>query len=406
MAHDHCSDDRLIAFLDGELPENERREVARHLDRCWRCRPRVAELEEQVRHVHKVFADTDHAVEGGVRDGRARLLARCRTATVVPPTRSNILHRWPALIPATTAALALASITTWIGVNRPQPAPLPTPPPAPTTPVRVSKALVVPHRPTTPVRLSPAPLGTVLTPGVDLEELEVDVRFVLHRLGADLGDPPAIRQQDGAVILRGVWTTERREQLEAALIAVSQPDRVRLESAAPTEAAGPVSVTTAAPLPHPPPRPFEQELRARAGSSSRLLAIGNSAVATAERMTDIVWALRRLETRYDHEARLRIAPRVLWLVSAMETSYLTALREQARQLTAQLQPIALSLAAGNAGENVFESVLATRGLLQWLFAGRTLEHPPATLAEAQEALAGHLSGLDARVNARLASLQP
>ena len=50
----HCSDETLLAHVDGELPVT-RTGVNRHLRSCWRCRARLAELEEQTRALATAF---------------------------------------------------------------------------------------------------------------------------------------------------------------------------------------------------------------------------------------------------------------------------------------------------------------------------------------------------------------
>lgn len=47
----HCSDEQLLAWLDGELGPLRRRLVQRHLHRCWDCRARLRSLEEQIRQL-------------------------------------------------------------------------------------------------------------------------------------------------------------------------------------------------------------------------------------------------------------------------------------------------------------------------------------------------------------------
>jgi anti-sigma factor RsiW len=52
----HCSDETLLAHVDGELPVT-RTGVNRHLRSCWRCRARLTELEEQARALATAFEE-------------------------------------------------------------------------------------------------------------------------------------------------------------------------------------------------------------------------------------------------------------------------------------------------------------------------------------------------------------
>lgn len=405
MARDHCSDDQLIAYLDGELPGEERRKVARHLELCWQCRPRVAEMEEQIRRIRRVFADTDAALEGG-GSGRERLLARCRAIEEKPSKEmkgsGSRTWRWAAWALVATSALAFASITTWITVRHAEPAPAARAP-GPSRPAP-QQMEATPARPRAPREVEAQPAAIAVPP--DLEALEVEARFVLHRLRWDIEDPPEIRQQDGEVILRGVWTAEQVEQLKEALSAVREPELVRIETSLAERVAAAPTVYVEPPRISPPPRPFERELLERAGSPSLLVSTGNAAVAASERVMDLAWALRRLETRYTPAARHQIAPRVLWLISVIQSDYLTDLREEAGRLHRGLPPLRLPDQAAPSQQGLFENAQALRDLVQWLFAGRSLPASPATLAEAEEALARHLGGIDTQVHAQLASLRP
>ncbi|MGH9626804.1 MAG: anti-sigma factor family protein, partial [Bryobacteraceae bacterium] len=56
---EHCSDETLLAHLDGELPLEEHARVSAHLKSCWRCRASLADLERQALALAKMLeADT------------------------------------------------------------------------------------------------------------------------------------------------------------------------------------------------------------------------------------------------------------------------------------------------------------------------------------------------------------
>jgi hypothetical protein len=66
----HCSDESLLAHLDGELPFYRQRGVHRHMEKCWQCRLRRAEIEQQILQVTRA-AVTD-IFPGPERIARAR----------------------------------------------------------------------------------------------------------------------------------------------------------------------------------------------------------------------------------------------------------------------------------------------------------------------------------------------
>lgn len=45
---EHPGDERLLRFLDGELPAREASQVRKHLDACWECRAELKEIEQTI----------------------------------------------------------------------------------------------------------------------------------------------------------------------------------------------------------------------------------------------------------------------------------------------------------------------------------------------------------------------
>lgn len=73
--HRHCSDERLLAYLDGELSLPVAGRVRRHLDSCWHCRNRLGTLEEQARAVAAAFERQTYPGSRHIMDARDRFLA-------------------------------------------------------------------------------------------------------------------------------------------------------------------------------------------------------------------------------------------------------------------------------------------------------------------------------------------
>src|SRR6476620_10569357 len=44
----HIAEERLIAFLDGEVTVDEQRSMQAHLDSCWDCRGRLSGIERSI----------------------------------------------------------------------------------------------------------------------------------------------------------------------------------------------------------------------------------------------------------------------------------------------------------------------------------------------------------------------
>jgi len=57
MSHKHCSDEELLALLDGELSLRLERAVRRHTQMCWQCRTRAAHIEEVVQKMAELAGE-------------------------------------------------------------------------------------------------------------------------------------------------------------------------------------------------------------------------------------------------------------------------------------------------------------------------------------------------------------
>src|SRR5206468_819892 len=49
----HIDDERLIAFLDGEVDDTSGREIQEHLESCWDCRIRLGNVELSIKNFFK-----------------------------------------------------------------------------------------------------------------------------------------------------------------------------------------------------------------------------------------------------------------------------------------------------------------------------------------------------------------
>lgn len=92
----HCSDEQLIAALDGELSARERARVAKHLGVCWACRARQAELETQIHQLTRAAADSIYPGADWSTRAKRRFAADAaeeeRRAETKP--ERNWLRRW------------------------------------------------------------------------------------------------------------------------------------------------------------------------------------------------------------------------------------------------------------------------------------------------------------------------
>lgn len=71
----HCSDEVLLAHLDGELSGRRSASAQRHLNVCWECRSRSAELEAQVERTGRLLAQTLPGDIDKIQEARNNFLA-------------------------------------------------------------------------------------------------------------------------------------------------------------------------------------------------------------------------------------------------------------------------------------------------------------------------------------------
>lgn len=125
----HCSDEQLLAALDGELPDEQRAGVVRHLEVCWACRARQAEIESQVHLLTRAAAQSLYP-EGGwstLAKRRFTVAAQALEPAVParppsPPARWRWQWAWPAAAGVTVAAMLAVYSGGWL---RPAPEPAP-----------------------------------------------------------------------------------------------------------------------------------------------------------------------------------------------------------------------------------------------------------------------------------------
>jgi anti-sigma factor RsiW len=73
---EHPNDERLLAFLDGELSRSDTRAVEVHLKRCWKCRATLADLESQVKDISRLLSAHSNADADRSSQARKRFLER------------------------------------------------------------------------------------------------------------------------------------------------------------------------------------------------------------------------------------------------------------------------------------------------------------------------------------------
>jgi len=180
-------------------------------------------------------------------------------------------------------------------------------------------------------------------PGPDAEKreaLEMEVRWALHRIGADLGEPVTIRQSGESLSVAGTLDDPgRRDQVVAALrgfpqvsvqINVAAPDAQAPAHAEPIEPS-----SGAAPGPLLVPRLLNDlpDPAARAAFVSAALRLSQSMLRHS-------WALRRLAVRYPSPTENALPAEVRASLAQLVAAHQEDLRSSAREAASLWKPYA------------------------------------------------------------------
>jgi hypothetical protein len=80
----HLTDEDILGFLDGEVSRRHEKHVHAHLNACWSCRSRAAELEATIEEFVALHRQTLNPRLPDVNGGRALLKARLAEAAAQP----------------------------------------------------------------------------------------------------------------------------------------------------------------------------------------------------------------------------------------------------------------------------------------------------------------------------------
>lgn len=293
MTHGECTDDRLLALLDGELPDREARQVRRHLEACWQCRARLAEWEQDVHSVAR-------ACRGGVWYSPSALERARRKlhAAIAAEPLSRPRSQWWRLAPFAAASMAFAGGAVWYATR---PAPIASVPAAQTVaarrmpPALPAAAPAVPESKPLPRRETASPLAADVTPAL------LDAHEALHRAGVCLREPAVVRIENGRILVRVVApSAERRAEIEAE---VSLPG-VDLEVKSMDEASHPRQEVVF--VPGSAREPAKQRIPIHDEVAARLHSTGDGAARDVKDFADAV--LRASEAmNLQHHALLALA---------------------------------------------------------------------------------------------------
>ncbi|MFN7934530.1 MAG: hypothetical protein U0R19_14460 [Bryobacteraceae bacterium] len=385
MTPKHCSDERLLAWLDGEQGLLAAAMTRRHLQACWECRTRVAQLEDVVHGVAEARGRGRFLTTERVEEARVRVLHRIemRERAEVAPVLWRRVAAYGLL-----GSLCLAGAVGLWDVWRPGAAVV-SERPVVVPQKSAEKALPVEARAVAP-RLS-EPVGVMVSPVVGEVAGRVsgdgDVAMVwgvLHELGLCRERAVRLEEMDGGMRLVGVVSSgEVRERLRARLEGV--PVRLELQAVdeiGVTGVAGATGGERVVRVVAPGEALLVEWLRGQGVSArdaeARSGEIANGSVMAADLAWSEAWALRDLAGRFGGKWReLPEHSRAVVLSMARDhRSELQTLAARQRRLIGAILPSGVS-----AGSDVFADVEGWMEAAQELFApAKTVEMDARVLA--------------------------
>lgn len=350
MALRHISEVDLLRYADGELSWLGRFGFERHLRSCWQCRTQLAATNETigdfVRYREKLWAPSAPAVPAPWPDLHAAMRQRrLERALAAPPRWASL--RLLAAGAAAAAALVGALAAVKFAGHREASAPIPVSRPAATRlPTADSGSTMPATQPARKPAIAPAPAPD--------HDAEVRIVAGLHRAGADLGEPIALRWAGTA------WQVAAAGVAPQRLAEISQTLRDEagvqiLSEALPSNADLPAraSASIVAPVDDP-------GLAARLGGRTRFERLANQVLAQSDAVMARVFALRNLERRFPAAVEAGLTAGSRAALTSIRQAHRAAFVIETKRLDEQAAPIlaAFDMAspvAQAAGNDPFEA---------------------------------------------------
>jgi len=306
MIPKHCSDERLLAWLDGEQSFLSAAMTRRHLQSCWECRARVAQLEAAALQLSEARRRTRFLPEERVEAARARVMRKMelREQTSV----SLLWKRVP--VYGLFGGICLAGVVGLYEAWKPAPVAEPRPVVVMKRAAPPAEAPLAVHVAPTKARPAPPPVSAPVEsmPVVVHTARDGDAAMVwsvLHELGLCRERAVRVEEQDGRLRLTGVVpSTNVRESLRvrfgtlgiAVELGVAAVDEVVAAEATPLTAERVVRV-------HAPGEGLLVEWLQSQGVAARDAAarsgeIANASVLVSELAWGEAWAIRDLAGRF------------------------------------------------------------------------------------------------------------
>lgn len=433
----HCSEETLVAYLDGELPLGSDLNVRRHLQSCWKCRLRLADMEQRILQMTKLFTDEVLLEPGRVAEARQKIETSMRAARQESGAGTLANGIWASLwgpkFSTAAGLLVLASIgaASYLIITPRKPAGLPEPfSKQPVLPASRSAGLAsIPDNVASPaVPAMTSPVDRTIHSADEssvLLQSELQAFYALHLAGACRTEPVEVLRSPNGIEIRGVVSSlARKERIEEFLNQTGGSDVIKVALMTVEEA-----VAKSSPTPVPerqdavvrqtrlpiedlaaPGKSYANQLQV---DQRTLAASAQEAVTLAEEALSEAFALRRLAERFGKDSADLSTSQVGPMLAVMVRDHMSALHQQIGRCNRVMRPV-LGAAAlsgqesaelagrpidevmqegwSEAAEELLRDVQAWHSLVHGLFAGAGLGQLDA--AEAARLLSGSMPRLE------------
>jgi len=329
---EHPDESTVLRFLDGELTGREAAELRSHLDGCWQCRRNLGEWQGTIDAFLRLRETVQFAADPPPPNPWMPF-----DQLYPPPATPKPTRWWSILKFASVAAVIVVAVFAAVVVLR-----KPTvPPPIPMASTPVPKLTPPPTLGTIPAPIPPPSAQQPPTAPPSPLHGQVLAAQVLHKLGADLGEPVAIVPSPTHAIVRTrALDPRRRQTIQDAL---AKLPGVAFESSELQTVANSAPALAPAVPQTPRPKLFEANLLKRLGSAAAVESFANAILDDSDTIAIRAHAIETLDTLFPK--RTPLSPPDRAIIDGIVSAHRAVLDRHVQSLRARLQPI-LDGAAG------------------------------------------------------------
>jgi hypothetical protein len=262
------------------------------------------------------------------------------------------------------------------------------------------------HTPAIAFTPKPLPAPPAVVPAPNLNDIEMNVRYRLHGIGADLGEGVEVARDDGKVVVKA-WPLPEERRAAVARTLGDQPE-VRLEFQLADNSAGPKQ-TVVFPGTRS-PQPPDQRLTEFFGSPETEEHYVTGVLESRDELLAHLYALRTLALRWPSDAEAQLSPAAREQLSWMVEDHATGARFALIDLQAALNPLLENFGYTSVPDiphaahpqwqdSATSSLDAARRLERTLLSLFTTSNSPATLEEALPSIQRELQELNRSLQA-------